>query len=58
MKESIKLMIDQQQDLEIQMDVRKTLRELWINKKNLQNLAICSYLWFATILQYQITLSY
>lgn len=40
------------------MDVKKTMRELWYNKKNLQNLSICSFLWFATILQFQITLNY
>jgi hypothetical protein len=40
------------------MNVRKTMRELLFNKKNFRNLALCSFLWFATILQYEITLNY
>ncbi len=40
------------------MNVRKTMRELLFNKKNFRNLALCSFLWFATIMQYEITLNY
>ena len=40
------------------MDVRKTMRELLFNKKNFRNLAICSFLWFSAIMQFDITLNY
>ena len=40
------------------MDVRKTMWELLFNKKNFRNLAICSFLWFSAIVQFDITLNY
>lgn len=40
------------------MNVRKTMKELLFNKKNFHNLILFSFLWFATIMQFNITLNY